>query len=129
RGPVSRAIAAAYPGIGEPETKPEHAFTHRHRRGISVAIALLLFGAGYGIRAIQDHGWKAAALRSEAMLHAGSEPVPPTEYATIPIQTIAAGKSRATYAAGVGDVPQVSHDLDGDYHIRAQGRGAFLAPW
>ena len=33
RGPVSRAIAAAYPRTGSPETKAEHAFTHRHRRG------------------------------------------------------------------------------------------------
>src|SRR5438034_4325205 len=54
RGPISRAIAAAYPGIGEPEAKPEHAFTHRHRRAISLVVALLLFGAGYGIRTIQD---------------------------------------------------------------------------
>jgi undecaprenyl-diphosphatase len=126
RGPSSRAIAAAYPGTGQPETKPEHAFVHRHRRGISIAIAFLLFGAGYGIRAIQDHGWKAAALRAQAALHAGSAPVPPAEYATIPIQTIAAGQSRATYATVVGDVSQVSHELDGDYHIRVQGRGAFL---
>ena len=126
RGPISRAIAAAYPGTGEPEAKPEHAFTHRHRRAISLVVALLLFGAGYGIRTIQDHGWKSAALRSEAALHAGSAPVPPAEYATIPIQTIAAGKSRATYATVVGDVTQVSHELDGDYHIRVQGQGAFL---
>lgn len=126
RGPVSRAIEAAYPGTGEPEPKPEHAFAHRHRRGIAIVLAFLLFGVGYGIRAIQDHGWKAAALRAEAMLHAGSEPVPPAEFATIPIPTIAAGTSRATYAAVVGDVTQVSHELDGDYHIRVQAQGAFL---
>jgi membrane-associated phospholipid phosphatase len=126
RGPVSRALAAAYPGTGEPETKPEHAFTHRHRRGISVAIAILVFGVGYGIRAIQDHGWRSAALRAETALHARAAPLPPAEYATIPIQTIAAGKSRATYATVVGDVSQVSHELDGDYHIRVQGKGAFL---
>ncbi len=58
RGPVSRAIAAAYPGTHEPEAKPDHAFTHRHRRAIGIAAALLLFGSGYGIRSIQDHGWK-----------------------------------------------------------------------
>lgn len=126
RGPVSRAIAAAYPGSGEAETKPEHAFVHRHRRGISIAIAVLIFGVGYGIRAIQDHGWRSAALRAEAVLHAGSAPVPPAEYATIPIETIAAGKSRSTYATVVGDVTQVSHELDGDYHIRVEGHGAFL---
>jgi len=126
RGPVSRAIAAAYPGTGEPEARPERAFTHRHRRGISIAVALMLFGAGYGIRAIRDFGWKSAALRAEGMLQAGSAPVPPAEYATIPVQTIAAGKSRATYATVVGDVTQVSHELDGDYHIRIQGQGAFL---
>ncbi len=125
-GPVSRAIAAAYPGTGSPEIRPEHAFAHRHLRGISIALALVLFGAGYGIRAIHDHGWKSAALRAQAALHANSAPVPPAEYATIPIQTIAAGQSRATYAAVVGDVTQVSHELDGDYHIRIQGQGAFL---
>jgi len=126
RGPASRSIASAYPGTGEPETKPDHAFTYRHRRGISIVLAFLLFGAGYGIRAIQDHGWKAAALRAQAVLHASSAPVPPAEYATIPIQTIAAGRSRATYATVVGDVTQVSHELDGDYHIRVQVHGAFL---
>ncbi len=126
RSPVSRAIAAAYPGTGEPESKPEHPFTHRHRRGIAIALAVLLFGVGYAIRAIQDQGWKSAALRAQAVLHAGSAPVPPAEYATIPIETIAAGKSRATYATVVGDVTQVSHELDGDYHIRVEGQGAFL---
>jgi hypothetical protein len=106
--------------------KPEHAFTHRHRRGISIAAAFLVFGAGYGIRAIQDHGWKAAALRAEAMLQANSAPAPPPTYATVPIHTIAAGGSRATYATVVGDVTQVSNELDGDYHIRVEGHGAFL---
>jgi undecaprenyl-diphosphatase len=126
RTPVSRAIAAAYPGTGDPELKPEHAFTHRHRRGIAIALAFLVFGVGYGIRAIQDQGWKSAALRAQAELQAGSAPAPPSEYATIPIQTIAAGESRATHATVVGDVTQVSHELDGDYHIRVEGQGAFL---
>ncbi len=126
RGPVSRAIAAAYPGSGEPEPKAEHAFVHRHRRSISVAVALLIFGVAYGIRAIQDHGWRSAALRAQAVLHAGSAPAPPSEYATIPIVTIAGGESRATYAAVVGDVTQVTHELDGDYHIRVEGQSAFL---
>ncbi|MDP9329847.1 MAG: phosphatase PAP2 family protein [Actinomycetota bacterium] len=126
RAPVSRAIAAAYPGTGDPESKPEHAFTHRHRRGIAIALAFLLFGVGYAIRAIQDLGWRSAAIRAEAMLHASSEPAPPSDFATVPIQTIAAGESRATYATVVGDVTQVSHELDGDYHIRIQGQDAFL---
>jgi len=126
RGPVSRALAAAYPGAGEPEPRTEHAFAHRHRRGIAIVLALLLFGIGYGIRVIQDHGWKAAALRAEGMLQANSAPAPPDEYQTIPIETIAAGKSRVTYATVVGDVTQVSHELDGDYHIRVEGGGAFL---
>ena len=68
-------------------------------------------GLGYGIRAIEDHGWKAAALRAEGMLQANSALAPPGEYQTIPIETIAAGRSRATYAAVVGDVTQVSHEL------------------
>jgi len=126
RGPVSRALAAAYPGTGAPETKPEHAFTHRHRRAIAVILAIVLFGAGYGIRAIQDHGWRAAALRAEAMLRASSASAPPPEYATVPISTIAAGQSSTTYATVVGDVSQVSHELDGDCHIRVQAQGAFL---
>jgi hypothetical protein len=125
-GPVSRALAAAYPGTGEPELKPHHAFAHRHRRAISIAVALLLFGAGYGIRAIQDRAWKAAALRAEGMLQANSASEPPPGYATIRLETIAAGHSRATYAAVVGDVTQVSHELDGNYHIRVQSDGAFL---
>jgi undecaprenyl-diphosphatase len=126
RGPVSRAIGAAYPGTGSPEPKAEHDFAHRHRRGISIAVAIVVFGTGYGIRAIQDHGWRSAALRAEGMLQANSAPAPPGEYQTIPIATIAAGKSRATYATVVGDVSQVSHELDGDYHIRIEGTGAFL---
>lgn len=124
--PLSRAIAAAYPGTGAPEPKPRHPFLHRHRRGISIAAAVVLLGGGYGIRAIQDHGWKAAALRAEARLRASSAPVPPAEYTTIPIATIAAGRSRSTYATVVGDVTQVTHELDGDYHIRVQAQGAFL---
>ena len=126
RGPVSRAIAAAYPGTGSPEDKPEHDLAHRHRRGIAIAFAVVVFGTGYGIRAIQDHGWKSAALRAEGMLQANSAPAPPAGYQTIPIATIAAGESRATYATVVGDVSQVSHELDGDYHIRVEGGGAFL---
>jgi membrane-associated phospholipid phosphatase len=126
RGPVSRALAAAYPGTGAPELKPEHAFVLRHRRGIWVVVLGLLFGTGYGVRAIQDHGWRAAAIRAEGMLHADSPPAPPPEYQTIPIETIAGGGSRATYATVVGDVTQVSHELDGDYHIRVQADGAFL---
>ena len=126
RGPVSRALAAAYPDTGSPEPKPEHAFTRRHRRAISLVVAFLLLGAGYGVGVLEYHGWKAAALRAQAMLHAGSAPAPPAEYATIPIETVASGKSRATYATVVGDVTQVSHELDGDYHIRIQGQGAFL---
>ncbi|MGZ5213396.1 MAG: phosphatase PAP2 family protein [Actinomycetota bacterium] len=126
RGPLSRAIAAAYPGTGPAEPKPRHPFLHRHRRGISIAVAAVLFGAGYGIRAIQDHGWKSAALRAEARLDANSAPVPPAEYTTIPITTIAAGRSRATYATVVGDVTQVTHELDGDYHVRVEAPGAFL---
>lgn len=126
RSPVSRAIAAAYPGTGAPEPKPEHAFMRRHRRGMAIALAFLVFGVGYGIRAIQDQGWRSAALRAQAVLHASSAPVPPGQYATIPIQTIAAGASRATHATVVGDVTQVSHELDGDYHIRIEGSGAFI---
>lgn len=126
RGPVSRAIAAAYPRTGSPETKAEHAFTHRHRRGIAIAFALLLLGVGYGVGVLQYHGWKSAALRAQGVLHAGSGPIPPGQYQTIPIQTIAAGKSGGAYATVVGDVTQVTHELDGDYHIRVEGEGAFL---
>jgi hypothetical protein len=126
RGPVSRALAAAYPGTGAPLAKSEHAFIDRHRRGIAVVVAVLLFGVGYGIRAIQDHGWKEAALRAESMLGASSALVPPPEYPTVSIPTIASGQSATTYATVVGDVSQVSHELDGDYHIRVQAQGAFL---
>ena len=55
-----------------------------------------------------------------------SGPAPPPEFGTIPIETIAAGKSRATYAAVVRRRHPRSHELDGDYHIRVQARGAFL---
>jgi undecaprenyl-diphosphatase len=125
--PVSRAIAAAYPEAGgDTPPRSEHPFMRRHRRGIAVVLAVAVFGIGYGIRAIQDQGWRSAALRAQAMLHAGSEPAPPGEFSTIPIRTIAAGASRATHATVVGDVTQVSHELDGDYHIRIEGEGAFI---
>jgi undecaprenyl-diphosphatase len=126
RGSVSRALAAAYPGTGKPEPRSDVGFLHRHRRGSSIALALLLFGAGYGIRTIQGHAWRAAALRAQAMLKATSAPAPPEEYQTISIEKIAAGKSRATHATVVGTVTQVSHELDGDYHIRVEGKGAFI---
>src|SRR5437762_13567445 len=76
RGPVSRAIAAAYPGTGSPEHKPEHDPAHRHRRGIAIAFAVVVLGTGYGVRAIQAPGWKPAALPAAGMLHANSGPAP-----------------------------------------------------
>src|SRR5712691_4326275 len=75
RGSISRVLAVASPGIGVAEPKPEHAFVHRHRRGIAAALAVVLVGLAYGVRAIQDHGWKTAALRAEAMLRTYSGPV------------------------------------------------------
>src|SRR5439155_4511696 len=62
----------------------------------------------------------------EGMLHAGSTSVPPAQYAMITLSTIASGRSNATYAAVIGDVTQVTHELDGDYHVRIEGKGAFL---
>ncbi len=126
RGATSRVLAVAFPSPGLPEPKPEHAFAHRHRRAIAVAAGVVLVTAGYGVRAIQDHGWKEAALRAEAMLHPAAAPVPPPLYGTIDISAIASGRSRATYATVVGDVTQVTHELDGDYHIRIEGSGAFI---
>jgi len=125
RGATSRVLAVAFPGVGAAEPKPRHAFAHRHRRVISGAVALAFFAVGYGIRAIQDHGWKAAALRAEAELRPESGPIAP-EYATVSVETIASGRSRETYATVVGNVTQVTHELDGDYHIRVEGKGAVL---
>ena len=59
-------------------------------------------------------------------MKANSAPTPPEEYQTISIEKIAAGKARATHATVVGTVTQVSHELDGDYHIRIEGKGAFI---
>jgi len=44
----------------------------------------------------------------------------------VDVATLASGRSRATYASVFGNVTQVTHELDGDYHIRIEGAGAFI---
>ena len=40
---------------------------------LSIALAFVIFGSGYGIRAIQDHGWKSAHGRGSS-----NRPWPPS---------------------------------------------------
>jgi undecaprenyl-diphosphatase len=101
-------------------------FVLRHA-ALSLAIGLLLAaGVGYGLRALQDHHWMAAAERAESQLVAPRDRTPPPEYHAEPIADLAGGQVRLTHAAVVGTVTQVTNELDGDVHIRIRGPGAFI---
>jgi hypothetical protein len=99
----------------------------RRHAALSLSIGLLLAaGVGYGLRALQDHHWIAAAERAESLLKAPSDRTPPPEYHAESIASLAGGHVRLTHAAIVGSVTQVTNELDGDIHIRIEGPGAFI---
>src|SRR5207249_7446852 len=104
----------------------ESSFLLRHGPLVTAALLVLVAGASYGVRALQDHGRIEAASRQEALLRRTPARAPPDAYPGASLLTIAAGRYRATHAAVTGDVSQVTRELDGDIHIRIQAGGAFI---
>lgn len=128
RRPVSRLVAVmslAETNVVLRERK-EGNFLFRHGPLLAVAILAATAVLAYGIRALQDHGRIEAGVRAEALLQRPLEGAPPAEFSGTSIATIAGGHYTATHAAVVGDVTQVTHELDGDIHIRVEGDGAFV---
>ncbi len=128
RHPVAQMIKFMATGEGAVlrRERTEGTFLLRHGPVASVGFLVLAAGLGYGIRALQDHGRIEAGTRAEAKLQSPSPPRPPGAYPGIDVATIAAGRYPATHAAVIGDVTQVTRELDGDIHIRIQGLRAFI---
>ena len=119
-------VLAAGEGAVLRRERTEGTFLLRHGPVVSVGFLVLAAGLAYGIRALQDHGRIEAGTRAEAKLQSPSPPRPPGAYPGIDVARITAGRYGATHAAVIGDVTQVTRELDGDVHIRIEGHGAFI---
>jgi len=106
--------------------RKEGNFLFRHGPMVATAILVSAAALAYGARALQDHGRIEAGVRAEARLALTPPSRPPAEFSGSDIATIASGRYRATHATVEGDVTQVSRELDGDIHVRLEGRGAFV---
>ena len=128
RHPVARLVKVLATGEGVVlrRERTEGTFLLRHGPVASVGFLVLAAGLAYGIRALQDHGRIEAGTRAVARLRSPSAPRPPGTYPGIGVATIAAGRYGATHASVIGDVTQVTRELDGDVHIRIEGTGAFI---
>jgi undecaprenyl-diphosphatase len=128
RRPVSRLIGVMAQGETAviPREPRKATFLFRHGPLVSVALLVVVAGLGYGLRALQDHGRIEAGARAEAVLQSPPPPRPPDAYPGTSIDVIAGGHYAATHAAVVGDVTQVTRELDGDIHLRVEGSGAFI---
>ncbi len=101
-------------------------FLFRHGPVVAAGVLVLTAAFAYGVRALQDHGRIEAGVRAEALLRPQPNRPPPSDFSGTDIATIASGRYRATHAAVVGDVTQVTRELDGDIHLRIEGNGAFI---
>lgn len=128
RRPVGRLVHAMATGEARAAGRPqgESRFLLRHGPLVTAAPLALVAGAGYGVRALQDHGKIEAASRQEALLRRTPDRVPPDAFPGASLENIAEGRYKATHAAVTGDVSQVTRELDGDIHIRIQAGGAFI---
>src|SRR5712691_11022733 len=130
--PLRERIAPLVGMLTSPETavmrreREQGNFLFRHGPVVAAAILALTAGLAYGIRTLQDHGRIEAGVRAEAFLHPQANERPPSEFSGTSIATIAGGHYRASHAAVVGQVTQVTHELDGDIHLRVEGDGAFV---
>ena len=128
RHPVTRLIAVMSTAENKvvARERREGNFLFRHGPVVAVGLLAAVAGLAYGVRTLQDYGRIHAGIRAEAELHPASPRNPPSEFAGTPIATIAGGRYQATHAAVVGDVTQVTRELDCDFHIRIEGGGAFI---
>ncbi|MEO8293582.1 MAG: phosphatase PAP2 family protein [Actinomycetota bacterium] len=128
RRPLERVVAAVsrVEGSMVPRTVHERSFILRHRPVVFAAALVLVAALSYGVRALQDRGPLEAAARQESsLLHAHDRP-PPDAFPGADVAAIAAGTYRGTHAAVVATVTQVTHELDGDVHIRLESEDAFI---
>jgi undecaprenyl-diphosphatase len=109
-----------------PREGKEAPFLLRHGPFVTAAVLILVAALGYGARALPDIGRVAEANRIESFYRKIPDQAPPGEYPATSVPAIAAGSYTATHAAVVGDVTQVSRELDGDIHLRVEAGGAFL---
>ena len=126
RGVIARLIEAGLTGkVSQSPSKPP-GLLERHRRVFGTLALITVAAAGYGARALEDHGRVAEANRLESFYRRTPPAQPPLEFALTPVATIAGGHFRSTHATIVGDVTQVTRELDGDIHLRIEGPGAFI---
>jgi hypothetical protein len=127
RRPIASLVAVMATGerqVLDRDVGPGRAFVLRHGPLAMAAALMLTAAAGYGLRALQDHGKLAAARRQAALMHPSLGP--PSEYPDAVISDIAAGRYAGTHALVRGNVTQVTRELDGDFHIRVESGGAFI---
>jgi len=109
-----------------PREGKESPFLLRHGPLVTAAVLILVAALGYGARALPDIGRMAEANRIESFYRKTPAPQPPGEYPATTLSAIAGGNYTATHAALVGDVTQVSRELDGDIHLRVEAGGSFI---
>ncbi len=128
RHPVANLIHAVATGEGRlvPRQGKDTPFLLRHGPFVSTAIIITVAVLGYGLRALQDYGRVSEANRIESFYRKTQDRAPPGEYPAANIPSIAAGAYTATHATVVGDVTQVTRELDGDIHLRIESGGSFL---
>lgn len=119
------AVATGERRLASREGK-EEPFLLRHGPLVAVAVIVMVAGFAYGLRALQDVGRVAEATRIESFYRKIPDQAPPGEYPATNVAAIASGAYKATHAAVVGDITQVTRELDGDIHLRVEAGGSFL---
>jgi hypothetical protein len=118
------------PRSGPLQTAPPNEVPQRNfrvRSGLLVS-ALLVMAAvlGFALRGAMDRSAIHAGQRADAMLQPDLLSRPPAEYPGIQISEIAGGHYQSAHASVLGDVTQVTHEVDGDIHVLIQAGRAFL---
>ena len=91
-----------------------------------IAVILLVGLGGWLAARVQDHGLRIALNRADGRL-SGRLPTDARLYRPTTIDTLAAGRWRATRARVYGQVTYVNRELDGDVHVVLKAPdGAFV---
>ncbi len=128
RRPVQRVVAAvsSIEGAVVPREVDDESFLLRNRPIVFTGAVVLVAGVSYGIRFLQDRGPLQAAVRQESSMMQAHDAPPPDTFPGAGLPALAAGTYTATHAAVVAQVTQVTHELDGDVHIRLESEDAFI---